>query len=61
MEHIVVIGGTGLLRGICIHFANEGMAVSVITRNKELIVEIVAETQKSPGLIGFPVLIKARS
>ncbi len=56
MEHVLVIGGSGILRGVCRHFAGEGKAVSVIARSKERIIEMVAETQKSPGLI-IPIAV----
>jgi len=51
MEHILIIGGSGILRNVSCHFANEGRVVSVVARDKAKIVEMIAETQKAPGLI----------
>lgn len=51
MEHVLVIGGSGILRGLSCHFAEQGRVVSVVARNKDRIVEMISETQKSPGLI----------
>ena len=56
MEHVIVIGGSGILRGLCIHWAEEGKVVSVVGRDKAKIVEMVAQTQKAPGLIN-PVAV----
>ena len=51
MEHVIVIGGSGILRGLCIHWAEEGKVILVVGRDKSKIVEMVAQTQKAPGLI----------
>ena len=51
MEHILIVGGSGILRGVCRHFAEGGKVVSVVARDKARIVEMVAQTQKAPGLI----------
>jgi hypothetical protein len=56
MDHILVIGGSGILRGLCCHFAEQGKVVSVLARNKDRIVEIIAETQREPGLIN-PIVV----
>jgi hypothetical protein len=51
MDHILVVGGSGVLRDVCRHFADEAYVVSVVARDKSRIVEMVAESQKAPGLI----------
>jgi len=51
MDHVLIIGGSGILRDVCRHLADRGNVVSVVARNKLPIVEMVAETQKSQGLI----------
>jgi len=56
MEHVLIIGGSGILQGVCRHFAEEGKVVSVVARNKAKIVEMIAQTQTAPGLIN-PIAI----
>jgi NAD(P)-dependent dehydrogenase (short-subunit alcohol dehydrogenase family) len=56
MEHVLIIGGSGLLREVSKDFAEQGKVVSVVARDKAKIVEMVAETQKAPGLIN-PIAI----
>lgn len=51
MEHILIIGGSGILRSVCRRLAEDGNVVSVVARNKDRIVEMIAETQKAQGLI----------
>jgi hypothetical protein len=51
MEHVLVIGGSGILRELCCRFADRGKAVSVVGRDKKKIVTIVSDTQKSPGVV----------
>lgn len=51
MEHVLVIGGSGILRDLCRRLADDGKAVSVVARDKKRIVTMVADTQKSPGLV----------
>ncbi len=51
MEHVLIIGGGGLLRKVSLHFAENGQVVSVVGRDKSKIIEMVAATQKAPGLI----------
>lgn len=51
MEHVLIVGGSGLLREVSKDFAEQGKVVSVIARDKARIVEMISETQKAPGLI----------
>jgi hypothetical protein len=51
MEHVLMIGGSRKLRGVGCHYAEQGRVVSVIGRDKIKIIEMVAVTQKAPGLI----------
>lgn len=34
MKHILIVGGTGMLRGVTTHFIDKGHIVSVLARNK---------------------------
>ncbi|MBD3403166.1 short-chain dehydrogenase [candidate division GN15 bacterium] len=51
MAHCLVVGGTGMLRGVCVVLAEAGHRVSVVARNKERLVGLVRDTQRSPGVV----------
>ena len=56
MEHIIVIGGTGILRGVCRQFSQDGKVVSVVARSRDKLVELVKETRANPGIVN-PVMV----
>ncbi len=43
-RHALVVGGTGMLRGVCLHLASRGAAVSVIARDRQRLDRIGEET-----------------
>lgn len=51
MAHCLIVGGTGMLRTVGVVFAEAGHRVSVVARNKERLVGLVRDTQRSPGVI----------
>ncbi|MDX9858286.1 MAG: hypothetical protein RBT76_10880 [candidate division Zixibacteria bacterium] len=51
MAHCLVVGGTGMLRTVAIVLAEAGHRVSVVARNKERLVGLIRDTQRSPGVI----------
>ncbi|MCB2231174.1 short-chain dehydrogenase [bacterium] len=51
MAHCLIVGGTGMLRNVGVVFAEAGHRVSVVARNKERLIGLVRDTQRSPGVI----------
>ncbi len=51
MDHIMIIGGTGMLRGLAKKFSSEGAVVSVIARNRDRLIDLVKETRTDAGII----------
>jgi hypothetical protein len=49
--HALVVGGTGMLRGVSLHLAARGMDVSVIARNEERLRRLAAEGEVLAGAI----------
>ncbi|HMS65854.1 MAG TPA: short-chain dehydrogenase [Ignavibacteria bacterium] len=41
MSHVLVVGGTGMLKGVSLYFATHGMKVSVIARDQNKFEELI--------------------
>lgn len=55
-DHVLVIGGTGMLRGVVKYFIEQGNIVSVVGRNRKRLQVLEQESQGLPGLMN-PVAI----
>ncbi len=55
MPHALVVGGTGMLKGVPLYFAQHGYTVSVIARNQNKFEELIF----SKGIHGFINPVKA--
>lgn len=51
MNHLLIIGGSGMLRGVAIEFVRRGWAVSVVGRRLRPLEEIVHAAAQLPGEI----------
>ncbi|QQS08799.1 MAG: hypothetical protein IPK69_12580 [Phycisphaerales bacterium] len=51
MAHALVVGGTGMLRGLCLALASRGHGVSVIAQRHGPLQELAREAEKLPGSI----------
>jgi NAD(P)-dependent dehydrogenase (short-subunit alcohol dehydrogenase family) len=51
MKHILIIGGTGMLRGATEHFIEQGHIVTLMARNEQ---RLNAIKQKHPGFKPAP-------
>ncbi len=49
-RHALVVGGTGMLRGVVLHLAAAGWVVSVIARNADALAEL-AQAAAAPGRV----------
>lgn len=47
--HTLVVGGTGMLRGVCLALAARGQAVSVVARSHAGLAGLMAEARGLPG------------
>lgn len=56
MAHCLVVGGTGMLRNVAVVLAEAGHRISVVARNKERLIGLVRDTQRSPGIIN-PIVV----
>lgn len=53
-QHILVVGGTGMLRGLCIQLASSGWQLSVIARNQRRLDRLASDAERFRGIIrGF--------
>ncbi len=50
-HHILVIGGTGMLAGVCRQLAEDGYSVSVVARTTERLRHLAASARSSSGVI----------
>ncbi len=50
-QHILVVGGTGMLREVALHYAREGYVVSTIARHRRKLDELIEEAIAFPGEI----------
>jgi len=51
MAHILVVGGTGMLYDVCLHFCKSGNTVTVIARNKKLLNRLDLKAEGMAGAI----------
>lgn len=51
MAHILVVGGTGMLYDVCLHFCEKGNTVTVFARNKKRLNRLASETKELVGSI----------
>jgi hypothetical protein len=57
--HALVIGGTGMLRGVVVHLAGEGWAVTVVARGRRGLDATVSAATGLPGVV-TPVAVDYR-
>ena len=50
-HHDLVIGGSGMLAGLCVHLADRGRTVSVVARDRAKLERLAARVQDGPGRI----------
>lgn len=50
-EHVLVVGGSGMLRGLCLALAGRGRTVTVIGRTPQRLSRLVKESNGLPGSI----------
>ncbi len=51
MTHLMIIGGTGMLRGVALECASRGWTVSVVARREALLIELANEAKALAGQI----------
>lgn len=56
MVHILVVGGTGMLRNVCLHFCKSGNIVSVIARSHDKLNALYEEATSTEGTLNPLVL-----
>ncbi|MEW6050419.1 MAG: short-chain dehydrogenase [Candidatus Zixiibacteriota bacterium] len=56
MSHVLVVGGTGMLRKVVLHFARQGCWVSVVARTSESMTQLLAESRAATGQID-PIIV----
>lgn len=50
-EHALVVGGSGMLRGLCLALAGRGLTVTVIGRTPQRLARLVKDSNDLPGRI----------
>jgi hypothetical protein len=51
MPHLMVVGGTGMLRGVALEFARRGWTVSVVGRRNTVLAKLAAQADTLPGRV----------
>lgn len=51
MSHILVVGGTGMLRKVCLHMCKSNQTVTVIARNQKRLKSLKFESEHFKGII----------